>query len=383
MSDAGLPPAGLRRALLAFYDASARDLPWRRDRRPWPVWVSEIMCQQTRVDTVVPYFERFLARFPTPASLAEASEDEVLGLWSGLGYYRRARLLHRGAKEVVARYGGEVPAGREERLALPGVGRYTAGAIGSIAFDAPEPVVDGNVSRVLSRLRRIETPLGRADTDKRLWAEAERLVFGPRPGDLNQALMELGATVCTPKKPRCDACPLARACAAREAGLAERLPVPKAKKPPVPTHLVAVVATAKGQVLLRRAEEGGLFRGLFGPPTLTTRPAEPAQLGLLDAAPSAAPPTDTGGAPLPPPDAEAARAALGAAGLAGRVEAAPRGQVEHVLSHRRLFVTVFRATAARARSRDPALRAFGPDALREVGISRLTRKVLAAGGFEA
>ncbi len=335
------------------------------------------MCQQTRVQTVVPYFDRFLARFPTPASLAEATEDEVLGLWSGLGYYRRARLLHRGAKEVVARYGGEVPAGREERLGLPGVGRYTAGAIGSIAFDAPEAVVDGNVSRVLARLHRIETPLGRADTEKRLWAEAERLVFGPRPGDLNQALMELGATVCTPRNPSCGACPLASACAGRAAGVAESLPVPKVKKAPVPTHLVAVVATARGKVFLRRAQEGGLFRGLWGPPTLETRPAEPAQLGLLDAAPKPSA-KDTH---RPAPDADAARAALASVGLSARVEATPRGQVEHVLSHRRLFVTVFRAVAARLQRPDDAQRAFDDAALGDVGISRLTRKILAAGGF--
>ena len=375
MSSPTLPPAAQRRALLAFYDAHARDLPWRRDRRPWPVWVSEIMCQQTRVETVVPYFERFIARFPTPASLAAASEDEVLGLWSGLGYYRRARLLHRGAQEVVARYGGEVPAGREERLGLPGVGRYTAGAIGSIAYDAPEPVVDGNVSRVLSRLHRIETPLGRADTEKRLWAEAERLVFGPRPGDLNQALMELGATVCTPRKPRCDVCPLTRACAAHAAGVAENLPVPKVKKAPVPVHLVAVVPTNGGRVFLRRTEAGGLFRGLYGPPTLETRPAEPAQLALLEGAKRKADPA------RPAPDAAAAREALALAGLTGRLHATPRGQVEHVLSHRRLFVTVFRAVAARQRSPDPAHRAFDAEELDQVGISRLTRKILAAGGF--
>ena len=189
----------LHETLLGRFDESARALPWRETRDPYAVWVSEIMLQQTRVETVVPYYERFLARFPTPYSLAEADEDTVLAHWSGLGYYRRARLLHAGVREVVAQYGGAVPEDAEARLALPGVGRYTAGAIGSIAFDKPEPVVDGNVTRVLARLLRIDTPVGTTRTPKRLWEEAERLVPTERPGDFNQALMELGATVCTPR----------------------------------------------------------------------------------------------------------------------------------------------------------------------------------------
>ncbi|MBC7172514.1 MAG: A/G-specific adenine glycosylase, partial [Polyangiaceae bacterium] len=208
----------IRSALLEWFDRAQRDLPWRRTLDPYAIWVSEVMLQQTRVETVIPYYERFLTRFPTPAALAEAEEDAVLAAWSGLGYYRRARMLHAGAREVVATYGGAVPEAREARLALPGVGRYTAGAIGSIAFGKPEPIVDGNVARVLSRVRFIETPPGRADTERRLWDEAERLVYGERPGALNQALMELGATVCTPSSPRCTECPIARACAARSKG---------------------------------------------------------------------------------------------------------------------------------------------------------------------
>ena len=200
--------ASLQQELLRWYDRSARDLPWRRTRDPYAVWVSEIMLQQTRVETVIPYYERFLARFPSARVLAEADEDAVLSHWSGLGYYRRARLLHSGVQEVVARYGGEVPEDADARRRLPGVGRYTAGAIGSIAFDKAEPVVDGNVTRVLARLFRIDTPVGSATTTKRLWREAAELVPEQRPGDFNQALMELGATLCTPKKPLCDACPV-------------------------------------------------------------------------------------------------------------------------------------------------------------------------------
>ncbi|MFT5358286.1 MAG: A/G-specific adenine glycosylase, partial [Polyangiales bacterium] len=195
---------------MRWYDKGHRDLPWRRTRDPYRVWVSEIMCQQTRVDTVIPYYERFIASFPTPTALADADEDAVMSHWSGLGYYRRARMLHAGAKDVVARYGGEVPSGADERLSLPGVGRYTAGAIGSIAFEREEAIVDGNVARVLSRVHRISHELQSTASNKALWVHAEALVRGKRPGDLNQSLMELGALVCTPTSPKCGECPIAK-----------------------------------------------------------------------------------------------------------------------------------------------------------------------------
>src|SRR5690606_23283338 len=165
------------------------------------------MAQQTRVETVWPYYERFLRRFPTVQSLASAPESEVLAMWSGLGYYRRARQLHLAAREITERFGGALPSAIADLRSLSGVGAYTAGAIASIAFDRPEPLVDGNVARVLCRTHRIESALGVAQTEQRLWAEAETLALGERPGDLNQALMELGATVCTPRAPRCDVCP--------------------------------------------------------------------------------------------------------------------------------------------------------------------------------
>ena len=171
----------LQSKLLRWYDREARELPWRGTRDPYAVWVSEIMLQQTRVDTVIPYYERFLGRFPTARALAEADEDAVLSHWSGLGYYRRARLLHAGVREVVERYGGEVPEDPDARRALPGIGRYTAGAIGSIAFGRPEAIVDGNVTRVLARLRAIDLPVGTTPMTKRLWLEAEALVPNERP----------------------------------------------------------------------------------------------------------------------------------------------------------------------------------------------------------
>lgn len=335
----------LRDALLRWYDRSARDLPWRRTRDPYAIWVSEVMLQQTRVETVIPYFERFMARFPTPAALAEADEDAVLAAFSGLGYYRRARLLHAGVRDVVARYGGQVPEDAEERRSLPGIGRYTAGAIGSIAFDRPEPLVDGNVARVMARVLGIDTPLGAAATEKRLWAEAEKLVVGERPGDLNQALMELGATVCTPKSPRCEACPIEARCEARRTGRVETLPVPKTRRDPTKVRLAAVVAFEDGRFWLVRSADG-LFRGLFGLPMATS---------VL-------------------PDE-----ALRDAGITASTIDGPVSEVSHVLSHRHLTVEVHRARGAKAEvSRDR--RCVDTKELETLGVSTLTRKLLHAAG---
>ncbi len=339
-------PRRVRRALLRWYDAHARPLPWRTTRDPYAIWVSEVMCQQTRVDTAIPYYERFLARFPQVADLAAATEDEVLRLWSGLGYYRRARLLHRGAREVVERHGGQVPRDPQARLALPGIGRYTAGAIGSIAFGAPEPVVDGNVARVLARLRRIETPLGKATTDAALWKQAGELVDGPRPGDLNQSLMELGALVCTPAAPRCEACPVRPWCAGR--GIAEGLPVPRRRTKVRRVTLVAVVATRSRptRVWLRRAA-GDLFGGLWSVPTVEASPS-----------------------------VDGARRALRQAGVSGRLRPTPCGTLEHQLSHRRLVVTVYRATAGAASPRADLALVELARLSDDRGISTLTRKIL-------
>ncbi|MEZ4247602.1 MAG: A/G-specific adenine glycosylase [Polyangiales bacterium] len=350
----------MREALLRWYDANKRDLPWRRSRDPYAIWVSEVMLQQTRVETVIPYWARFLERFPTPLALAEASEDEVLGAWSGLGYYRRARLLHRGIREVVARHGGAVPEDREARLALPGVGKYTAGAIGSIAFDRVEPIVDGNVARVLCRVHRIETALGVAVTEQRLWAEAEALVDGERPGDLNQALMELGATVCTPKAPRCAGCPLAKDCRGRD--IAERLPVPRKKKAPKAVSLAAVVATKGDTVWLVRGR-GTLFGGLWAVPTSEHAPPQ-AELFTKAGAESEGP-------------RDAASRALAELGVKAKLGPL-RGVVEHVLSHRKLTVRVFGATGARG-SESEDLRAVPRDEIASgaFGVSTLTRKILA------
>ena len=341
----------IREKLLGWYDQAARDLPWRRTRDPYAIWVSEIMLQQTRVDTVIPYYERFLASFPTPRALADADEDAVLSHWSGLGYYRRARLLHAGVREVVAQYGGEVPEEAEARRALPGVGPYTAGAIGSIAFEKEEPIVDGNVTRVLARLFRIHTPVGSSVTSKRVWEEAARLVPGVRPGTFNQALMELGATVCTPKQPRCDSCPVVDDCLARAHGEVDTLPVARPRKSPIQVKLAAVVAThGRGRdrrVWLLRSEQS-LFAGLWGLP-MTLRSAF---------------------------DSSDARGALRDARISARLGRESIGRLDHLLSHRRMQIEVFRATAAKAESSETR-RLYLLDELGSVGVSTLTKKLLA------
>ena len=342
----------MREKLLAWYDVAARDLPWRQTSDPYAIWVSEVMLQQTRVHTVIPYYERFLARFPTPTTLAEADEDEVLSLWSGLGYYRRARLLYRGVREVVADYGGKVPEEASARRSLPGIGRYTSGAIGSIAFDKEEPIVDGNVGRVLSRLHRIQTPLGSAETDRRLWSEAERLVRGPRPGALNQALMELGATVCTPKQPKCLLCPVRDHCQAFALDEVEALPIPRRKTTPRAMAYTAVVATtgrgAGRRVWLVRGESN-LFGGLWGFPMLAhDRPG----------------------------DGDPGRV-LRSVGLSARLRTEAVSTIDHILSHRRLRVDVYVAKAARGQVTD-GRRSFVRGDLDSVGISSLTKKILEA-----
>ena len=253
-----LPVRELRSALLRWYDAHRRDLPWRRDADPYRVWLSEIMLQQTRVEFVRAYFERWLERFPTLQSLAAAPLDDVLKMWEGLGYYSRARNLHRAVREVAERWGGQVPADPESFRALPGVGRYTAGAVMSIAFGRPEPVVDGNVRRVFARWTDDPAP-----ADPALWKLAGELVPGERPGDLNQALMELGATVCVPRNPRCGECPVRPFCAAFAAGTQNQRPQPKKSRPlPHEDTAVAVVEHAGKLLLVRRpvdARLGGMW----------------------------------------------------------------------------------------------------------------------------
>ena len=225
------------------------------------------MLQQTTVATVLPYYERFLKRFPDVKALAAASEDEVLKLWAGLGYYSRARCLHRAAGEVVAEHGGRFPSDFDAALSLPGIGRYTAGAILSIAFNQPRALVDGNVMRVFSRLFGIRGNIKRPETVKGFWARAEELVPQDRPGDWNQALMELGATVCLPESPLCGACPLSKICAAKAEGIQDRLPVTDKRPDFIPLTWSCLWIEKDGEVLLwRRSEKERFLKKLWGLP---------------------------------------------------------------------------------------------------------------------
>ena len=253
----------LRQRLLRWYQSEGRRLPWRETRDPYAIWISEAMLQQTRVETVIPYYHRFLERFPDVQSLARAELDDVLRTWAGLGYYSRARKLRSAATQLVERFGGRLPEGVEQLRSLPGIGPYTAGAIASIAFDRPAPVVDGNVSRVLSRLFALRAPPATAAGRTRLWREAELLAQCPTPGDLNQALMELGATVCLPRQPRCSTCPIAALCRAREQGDPTAYPTPTPARPPQRRRGVAALLLRRGRALAVRRPEGGLLGGLW------------------------------------------------------------------------------------------------------------------------
>jgi A/G-specific adenine glycosylase len=223
-SPGSFPRRSFRAKLLAWYDTQARDLPWRASRDPYRVWLSEIMLQQTRVAAVIEHYHEFLRRFPNVKKLAAAREASVLAAWSGLGYYRRARMLHKAAKIIVRRHGGRVPETSQELKLLPGIGRYTAAAIASIAFGEQIAVVDGNVERVLQRTT------GKQLSSEALWTEANRLLDPARPGDFNQAMMELGAVVCTPRAPACLTCPVVALCATRGELAADRKPAPQKKR---------------------------------------------------------------------------------------------------------------------------------------------------------
>ncbi len=253
--------------LLDWYAASARDLPWRRTTDPYAIWISEAMLQQTRVETVESYWARFLDALPTVRELAMASEDRVLTLWSGLGYYRRARSLHAAAKVMVEGHDGAFPRTLEEALDLPGVGPYTAAAVLSIAFDAPLALVDGNVERVFARHFLIEERLGSAPLKREAWELARSLVPGSGAGTWNQALMELGATVCTPRAPGCTACPLAQSCGARLGSRVGELPLPKPKAETVDVALELAWIGQGARILLERRPTTGRMAGMWQLPT--------------------------------------------------------------------------------------------------------------------
>ncbi|MFI5315280.1 MAG: A/G-specific adenine glycosylase [Myxococcota bacterium] len=331
--------------LLEWYRGARRPLPWRRTRDPYRIWLSETMLQQTRVDAVVPYYERFLARFPTLESLAVADEQAVLREWAGLGYYARARNLHRAAGVVLRDHGGELPRDAGSLAALPGVGRYTAGALRSIAFDERAAVVDGNVRRVLARLAG-----ARAPSDTELWRMADALVPEKAPGDWNQALMELGATVCTPRRPSCPVCPVGAFCAAHAQGDPERFPASARRPAARRVRALAGLLVRRGRVLLVRRPSRGLLGGLWELPTVEEEGAPALLSALLER---------TG-----------IRAAVGES----------LGRLRHQFTHRDLSLEVmaleYRAGRLSRAGRAGVRFCTAPD-LERLPLSTLTRKALA------
>jgi A/G-specific adenine glycosylase len=345
----------IRRALIRWFATAKRDMPWRRTRDAYAIWVSEIMLQQTRVETVTPYFERWMRRFPTVRALAKAPLDDVLTHWAGLGYYARARNLHAAAGEVVSAYEGKFPSTAERLRELKGVGAYTAGAIASIAFGEAAPIVDGNVVRVLARVEALAGAADDTRLKKQVWQRAEELVRadgGADAGDFNQAMMELGAMVCTPRAPGCSKCPLATLCRARAEAAVEQYPGAKTKKEPRAVDAVAVLAERDGKLLLVRRPPTGLWGGLWEPPMREIARGET-------------------------PAAAAARVTKACTGLTlSDIESVDR--FDHVLTHRRMRFHVVRA-AARGR-----LKLDGYDAARwqprrdavDLGVAAWTRRLL-------
>lgn len=318
-------------ALLRWFDEHRRDLPWRRTRDPYAVWVSEVMLQQTRVETALPYYERFVARYPDVGALAAAPLEEVLATWSGLGYYRRARQMHAAARQI-AEGGGRFPEDREGLAGLPGIGPYTASALASICFGEAVPVMDGNVERVTARLLALDADPKAAAPRRRLLAAAAALLDPSRPGDSNQALMELGGSVCTPRRPRCLLCPLREpvgagetdhpGCAARQEGDPERYPPPLRRRPTqTERRLVAVVAREEpGAVLLfRRGSDEDVLPGTWELPWVSLEEDGTEASGL--------------------PPADALRARYGVAFELGE----RCGEVRHGITHRALTLEVRRA----------------------------------------
>ena len=338
--------------LLAWYDRHRRTLPWRaaagESTPPYRVWLSEIMLQQTTVATVGEYFRRFVERWPTVEALAAAPQDEVLSAWAGLGYYARARNLHACARTVAERHGGRFPEDEAGLRALPGIGPYTAAAIQAIAFDIPASAVDGNVERVIARLNALETPL--PDVKPEIAARAAKLVPQSRAGDYAQAMMDLGATVCVPRTPRCVICPLMAGCKARKQGIAEELPrrAPKALKP-TRRGLAFVLARKDGAILLRKRPEKGLLGGMDEVPSSAWREGR-----FVEA-------TALGEAPVP-----------------ARWQVMD-GLVRHTFTHFHLELTVARATATTARLGEQVAGAvWCPlDRLTERALPTVMRKVIA------
>lgn len=364
MTTARPPPSGpppparvarLRRRLLAWFDAGRREFPWRFPQHgadPYRVWLSEVMLQQTRTESVLPYYRRFVERWPTLEALAAARDADVLAAWSGLGYYARCRNLLAAAREALAGHGG-LPASLEALRELPGFGPYTAGAVASIAFAVPAPAVDGNAARVLARLFGVEGEAGPA-RNRRLEQLAWALVSRKRPGDLNQSLMELGATVCRPRAPRCPVCPVAASCAARRSGRLDAIPARSRRAPREALTLAFARVERSGSVLLERRPDRGLFGGLWALPGVEVADGDDPRRALR----------------------RELRRRLGAAPRVGEEIAA----VERVLTHRDLVLRVYRCGLARdpCKGGSEGLAWARPEDLGGLGMATAMRRALEA-----
>jgi A/G-specific adenine glycosylase len=267
--------------ILSWYARAKRDLPWRNTRNPYFIWVSEVMLQQTQVDTVIPYYHRFLKQFPTIETLAKASLQEVLKAWENMGYYARARHLHAAAREIVERRGGKIPKTCDELIGLPGIGTYTASAILSFAFDMKFPTVDGNAQRVLCRLYAIQKPIDLSNTQSEIHALAAKMIPSEDPASFNHGIMELGATICRPRNPLCHTCPVGDLCIAFQKGLQEAIPIRRERKPlPHKDMTAAVVRDKRGRLLIVQRPDQGLLGGLWKFPGGARGPDETLQQGL-------------------------------------------------------------------------------------------------------
>ena len=344
----------IRSRLLRWFDATKRDMPWRRTKDPYRILLAEYLLQRTRVVSGTPYYERFLERFPDLPTLAVASEEDVLRAWEGLGFYRRARNLHRAAKVVMELHGGRIPSNADALRELPGIGPYTAGAVASIAFGERVPAVDGNVLRVLARAYRIETDVAKGEGRDRVEALARRLVPPSRPGAFNQALMELGATVCTPKSPSCSVCPLEDVCLARGGGVEGRLPKLSPPRKPQVVPVAFALVESQGRVLLTRRPDHGLLAGLWSLPG--------------------------GELPSAPPAASALEALVFAqAGVRARV-GPPVARVAHTFSHRRWSGAIYRCEPEGMETA-PRSRWATPEDARDLPLVPFHRKALVSVGF--
>jgi A/G-specific adenine glycosylase len=349
-------PAAVAGPLLAWYARARRDLPWRRSRDPYRVWVSEIMLQQTQVERVKEFFVRFLDRFPTVTALAAAAEHDVLRSWEGLGYYRRARQLHAAARIVVEEHGGKFPRTAAALRALPGIGRYTAGAVASIAFDRREPIVEANSRRVIARLAGHAGPLDGPRGDEPIWAIAAALVPARHPGRFNQALMDLGSLVCTPERPLCQTCPLAACCAAHASGRTTEIPARAAQRTVEEIRETAVVVRRSGRVLVVRRSPGEWWEGLWDFPRVA-------------------------GA------ARAARRGIARSTLLGGLDCGATerlGTITHTVTHHKITLDVVACAAAAAACRPAAgrrwMKAAALESLAMTAPGRRIARMLAAAG---